>query len=352
MNVLVLGATGFIGGHIARAALARGWRVRALRRRPDAVGAIGDVAGQIEWIQGELPFGHSERSEESLSRKTETPSLRSGQALRFAAQGDVVCEAMRGCDVVFHAAAAYPLAARDIAGWIRKSVNQMRSVLASARDAGIGRFVYTSTLTTVGRPGNAGRLADERDFYVPGTSGSAYYEAKFAMEMEAFRAAAEGLPVVILNPTAVFGPGDIKPTTSEVLLRVAKGQIPIYFDATTNAVDGRDVAEVHMAAAERGRVGQRYIVGGHNLTLKDELTFAARAADVTPPRWKISRNLVDALLRAGDRLGLPLPENIKTLRFWQPLNTEKAQRELGLSPRPFEETARDTMAWFRENHYL
>jgi dihydroflavonol-4-reductase len=303
------------------------------------------VAGQIEGIQGELPFGHSERSEESLSRKTETLS-------RFAAQGDVVCEAMRGCDVVFHAAAAYPLAARDIAGWVSRSVGQMRAALASARDAGIGRFVYTSTLTTVGRPGEAGHLADERDFYVPGTSGSAYYEAKFAMEMEAFRAAAEGLPVVILNPTAVFGPGDIKPTTSEVLLRVAKRQIPIYFDATTNAVDGRDVAEAHMAAAERGRVGQRYIVGGHNLTLKDELTFAARAADVTPPRWKISRNLVDALLRAGDRLGLPLPENIKTLRFWQPLNTEKAQRELGLSPRPFEETARDTIAWFRENHYL
>jgi dihydroflavonol-4-reductase len=307
-----LGATGFIGGHIARAALARGWRVRALRRRPDAVGAISDVAGQIEWIQGELPFQTFEVSQDLKG----------------------LCEAMRGCDAVFHAAAAYPLAARDIAGWVSRSVRQMRVALASARDAGIGR------------------LADERDFYVPGTSGSAYYEAKFAMEMEAFRAAAEGLPVVILNPTAVFGPGDIKPTTSEVLLRVAKRQIPFYFDATTNAVDGRDVAEAHIAAAERGRVGQRYIVGGHNLTLKDELTLAARAAGVTPPRGKISRNLVDALLRAGDRLGLPLPENIKTLRFWQPLNSEKAQRELGLSPRPFEETARDTMAWFRENHYL
>jgi dihydroflavonol-4-reductase len=322
-----LGATGFIGGHIARAALARGWRVRALRRRPDVVGAIGDVAGQIEWIQGELPF----------AREGE------GQGLR---------EAMRGCDVVFHAAAAYPHAARDIAGWVRRSVMQMRAVLAAAGDTGVRRLVYTSTLTTIGPPGQPGRLADERDFYVPGTSGSAYYESKFAMEMEAFRAAAEGLPVVILNPTAVFGPGDIKPTTSEVLLRVAKRQIPIYFDATTNAVDGRDVAEAHMAAAERGRVGQRYIVGGHNLTLKNELTLAARAADVTPPRWKVSRNLVEALLRAGDRLGLPLPENIKTLRFWQPLNTEKAQRELGLSSRPFEETARDTVMWFREHHYL
>jgi len=330
LNVLVLGATGFIGGHIARAALARGWRVRALRRRPNAVGAIGDVAGQIEWIQGELPFKTIEVSQDLKG----------------------LGEAMRGCDAVFHAAAAYPLAARDIAGWVSRSVRQMRAALASARDAGIGRFVYTSTLTTVGRPGEAGRLADERDFYVPGTSGSAYYESKFAMEMEAFRAAAEGLPVVILNPTAVFGPGDIKPTTSEVLLRVAKQQIPFYFDATTNAVDGRDVAEAHIVAAGRGRVGQRYIVGGHNLTLKDELTLAARAAGVTPPRGKISRSLVDALLRAGDRLGLPLPENIKTLRFWQPLNTEKAQRELGLSPRPFEETARDTIAWFRENHYL
>ena len=301
--------------------------MRALRRRPDAVGAIGDVAGQIEWIQGELPFAQEGE----------------GQGLR---------EAMRGCDVVFHAAAAYPHAARDIAGWVRRSVMQMRAVLAAASDTGVRRLVYTSTLTTIGPPGQPGRLADERDFYVPGTSSSAYYEAKFAMEMEAFRAAAEGLPVVILNPTAVFGPGDIKPTTSEVLLRVAKGQIPFYFDATTNAVDGRDVAEAHMAAAERGRVGQRYIVGGHNLTLQDLLTITARAAGIPLPRWKIPRNLVEALLRAGDRLGLPLPENIKTLRFWQPINTEKTQHEFGLSPRPFDETARDTVMWFRENHYL
>jgi dihydroflavonol-4-reductase len=330
LNVLVLGATGFIGGHIARAAIARGWHLRALRRRPDAVGAIGDVAEQIEWIQGELPF-------------------QAGAAYQNLAG---LRQAMHGCDVVFHAAAAYPRAAYDIAGWVRSSVTQMRAVLQAAREESVGRFVYTSTLTTIGSPSEPGRLADERDFYAPGSARSAYYEAKYAMEMEAFRVAVEGLPIVILNPAAVFGPGDVKPTTSEVLLRVAKRQIPFHFEATINAVDGRDVAAAHISAAECGRVGQRYIVGGHNLTLKDELTFAARAAGVTPPRWKISRNLVDALLRAGDRLGLPLPENIKTLRFWQPFNTEKAQRELGSSPRPFEETARDTIAWFRENHYL
>jgi len=304
--------------------------VRALRRRPNTVGAIGDVAGQIEWIQGELPFQTFEVSQDL-------------EGLR---------EAMRGCDIVFHAAAAYPHTARDIAGWVRCSVMQMRAVLTAAGDAGVRRLVYTSTLTTIGPSGQPGRLADERDSYVPGTSGSAYYEAKFAMEQEALRAAAEGLPIVILNPSAVFGPGDVKPTTSEVLLRVAKRQIPIYFDATTNAVDGRDVAEAHVAAADRGRVGQRYIVGGHNLTLQDLLTITARAAGVPVPRWKISRNLVETLLRVGDGLGLPVPENVKTMRFWQPLNFEKAQREFGLSPRPFDETARDTIAWFRENHYL
>jgi len=332
LNALVIGATGFIGGHIARAALTQGWRVRALRRRPNAIGAIGDVADQIEWVQGELPF---------------TPTA-SGGSRRGADLG----EAMRGCDVVFHAAAAYPRAAHDIVGWVRGSVTQMRAVLQAARDASVGRLVYTSTLTTIGLPTEAGRLADERDFYTPGSARSAYYEAKYAMEMEAFRAAAEGLPIVILNPTAVFGPGDIKPTTGEALLRVAKGQIPFYFKATLNAVDGRDVAAAHIAAAERGRIGQRYITGGHNLTLKDMLTIAARAAGVTPPRWEISRQMVEALTGVSAWLRLPVPDLVKTLRLLQPLNSDKAQRELGLHPRPFEETARDTIAWFRENRYL
>ena len=348
MNVLVLGATGFIGGHIARAALAQGWHVRALRRRPAAVGAIGDVADRIECVAGELPFGHSEarRAEESLRRDTET--------LRFA-QGDSLREAMRGCEVVFHAAAAYPGAERDMAGWVRQSVRQMRAVLQAARDAGVGRFIYTSTLTTIGRSSDGdqpGRLADERDFYVPGTSHSVYYEAKFAMEMEAWRASAEGAPVVILNPTAVFGPGDIKPTTGDVLLRVAKRQIPVYFDAIINAVDVRDVASAHVVAAERGRMGQRYILGGHNLTLNELLTTTARAAGVQPPRWKLSRRTVDWLIGASDLLHLPLPDLVKTIHFWQPLNSKKARRELDLNPRPFEETARDTIEWFRKHGYL
>lgn len=267
-------------------------------------------------------------------------------------QDDAWQQAMRGCDVVFHAAAAYPNAAYDVAGWVRDSVIQMRAVLQAARDANVGRFVYTSTLTAVGLPGQPGRLADERDFYVPGSVRSAYYESKFAMEMEAFRAAEEGLPIIILNPTAVFGPGDVKPTTGELMLRVARRQIPVYFDATINVVDGRDVAAAHVAAAECGRIGQRYILGGHNLTLKDMLTTVAHAAGVGPPRWKISLGLVKALVSAGNSLRLPLPDLVKAVHLLQPLSSDKAQRELGLRPRPFEQTALDTIAWFRENHYL
>jgi dihydroflavonol-4-reductase len=172
------------------------------------------------------------------------------------------------------------------------------------------------------------------------------------MEMEAWRAAAEGLPVVILNPTAVFGPGDVKPTTGEILLRVAKGQFPVYLDAAINAVDVRDVARAHVIAAERGCSGQRYILGGHNLLLLDLLATTARVANVPPPRWRLSPWLVDWLLAAGDAMRLPVPDLAKGIRLWQPLNCEKAQRELDLRPRPFEETARDTIAWFREHRYL
>jgi len=331
VDVLVLGATGFIGGHIARTALARGWHVRALRRRPDAVGAMGDVTGQIEWIAGELPF------------QTGPVSAKRPEGLR---------RAMHGCKVVFHAAAAYPRAERNVARWVSQSVGQMRAVLEAARDAQIERFVYTSTCTTIGCPAEANRHADEHDFYVPGALRSVYYESKFAMEMEAFRAAAEGLPIVVLNPTAVFGPGDIKPTTGEVLMRAAKGQIPVYFDAIVNAVDVRDVASAHVAAAECGRIGQRYILGGHNLTLQELLTTTAQVAGVRPPRWKLANQAVDAFIGASEWLHVPLPDLVKTIRLWQPLDSDKAQRELALRPRPFEETARDTITWFREHGYL
>jgi dihydroflavonol-4-reductase len=230
---------------------------------------------------------------------------------------------------------------------------QMGRVLRAAREAGVGRVIYTSSLTTIGPPSEPGRLADERDFYVPGSSGSAYYEVKFAMEQMARRAAAEGLPVVILLPTAVFGPGDVKPTTGRIMLVSARGLLPVYFPAAINIVDGRDVAAAHIAAVQNGRVGERYIIGGHNVTLREALIAVAEAAGVAPPRIRLPLPLIDGVVRIAASLpGVDVPDNVRMLRFWQPLSTLKAEREFGLEARPFEQTVHDTLAWFQAHGYL
>jgi dihydroflavonol-4-reductase len=266
--------------------------------------------------------------------------------------------AMRACDVVFHAAAYYPLHSLDMPGSLRRAVQGMRHVLDAAARANVARLVYTSTLTTIGPPSESGRLADERDFYLPGSTRSAYFESKWVMESEAWRAIAEGLPAVIVNPTAVFGPWDVKPTTGEILLNVAKGRLPIWLDLEANVVDARDVGQGHVLAAERGQVGQRYILGGENLSLRSALTIAAQEAGVSPPRWQVKLGLVSRAVSFGEALGRlpmiqPLPlEHFKTLQEWRALNTDKAHRELSFAPRPFRETVRDTLAWFKEYGYL
>jgi dihydroflavonol-4-reductase len=321
IHCCILGATGFIGGQIARAAVAQGWQVRGLRRRPSATGAIGDL--DVEWVSGNLADPAS------------------------------LVAAMRGCPLVFHAAAYYPHRARDIWETMRHGVTGMRNVITAAVTAGVKRVVYTSALTTVGPSPDPARLANEHDLYIPGAVPNPYFEVKWAMEMEALRATAQGLPVVVVLPTAVFGPGDVKPTTSEILLMVARGRMPVYVDGTINVVDGRDVAEGHIAAAKRGRPGQRYILGGHNLTIREMLTVAAGAADRRPPRLKLRLGLVRLMARAGGRLGVQGTYHLDAIGHWQPLDTSRAHRELGLpEPIPFEQTCRDTLDWFREHGYL
>ena len=325
-RVLVLGSTGCIGNNIARACLAAGWQVRAFHR----------PASQT-WMLAGLDV------EDAVGDLHDPPSLMA---------------AMRGCDVVFHAAAYYPRHSLDMAGSLRDAVAGMRNVLSAAAAAGVDLLVYTSTLTTIGSPGEPGRLADERDFYLPGSTNSAYFESKWAMEAEAWRAVANGLPLIIVNPTAVFGPWDTKPATGEILLNVAKGRLPVWLDLEVNIVDARDVGQGQILAAEKGRVGQRYILGGENLALRDALTIASQEASAKPPRWRASVGLVGQAVAIGEALGRlpliqPLPlEHFKTLREWRALNTEKARQELGFSPRPFMDTIRDTLAWFREHGYL
>lgn len=321
MRVLVLGATGFIGGQVARAAHAAGWQVRGLRRREGAVGAVGDVP--VEWHSGDLADSAS------------------------------LTGAMQGCDVLFHAAGFAPETMRSVRKAVREGVAQTRRVFGAARLAGVGRVVYTSSLATIGTPPpGADRLADESDPYAPGSTWNSYYEAKWLMELEALRANDAGLPVVSLCPTAVFGPGDVKPSTSRILLMVAKGQMPASVDVETNIVDGRDVALAHIRAAEVGQPGERYIIGGHNLNIDAALREAARLVGVREPLVTLSLSTAARLLRLADALHLPIPATMRALPYWQPYDTSKARRAFDLTPRPFAETVIDTVSWFREHGYL
>ncbi len=323
LRCCVLGATGFIGGQIARAALARGWAVRTVRRRPGAVGALEDMADRVEWIQGDL---------------SDPASL---------------VAAMRECPLVFHAAAYYPQRSPRLRETVRHGVTGMRNFLAAAAVAGVGRIVYTSSPSTVGPPSEPGRLANKEDLYVPGAIHLPYFEVKWAMEQEALRASAQGLPVVVIIPSTVIGPGDVKPTTSSIMLMVARRRLRWYVRGATNVVDGRDLALGHVLAAERGQPGHRYIVGGHNLTFREMLATMAKAAGLPPPKHALPLSLVEGMGWLGSRLRVPSAGQVQAIRHWQPLDTSRARRELGLpDPRPFEETCRDTLAWFRTHGYL
>ena len=319
MKVCVLGATGFIGGHIARASLEAGWDVRAIRRTPSNTGAIGDI--QVDWVTANL---------------ADVDSLR---------------RAMAGCDIVFHAAGAYPQDFRHIEREVAQSRAEMDNVLQAARTARVSRIIYTSSITTIGVP-PPGRIADERDVYRAGSAHSAYFEAKYAMERLALRES-RNPDIVILLPTAVFGPGDVKPTTGVVIRDAALGRFPVYFDATINAVDARDVARSHVAAVTRARRAERYILGGTNLSIQQLIQTACQITGAQPPRLKLSRDLVSRLIKIADAIPfVSLPENFRTMQLWQPVSWQKAQTELGHTARDFETTARDTIEWFKQHKML
>jgi dihydroflavonol-4-reductase len=321
-NVLVLGATGFIGGHIARAALDMGWKVRALRRSPTSKGHLEN--SQVEWVEGDLD------------------------------DPDSLDKAMQGVDAVFHASGYYPTRKerRPIEKQVQYALTQTQNVLCAAHKANIQRLIFTSTLTTIGNPpANSSRLANEADFYVPGSMAkSAYYESKFAMERAVIQAAKDMVPSVVLNPTAVFGPGDIHLTMAGLLLAVARGWAVAWLPVTINIVDVRDVAQAHIQAAICGRIGERYIIGGHNMSLRAALNQASAIAHVHPPRFQIPLWLVDGLALLDDAIPFVnlTGNHLRTIRLWEGYDTSKAQKELSLRPRPVEETLSDAFRWLQD----
>lgn len=346
-RTLVLGATGFIGANVARDLLAAGYHVRGLRRASSDLRAVDGVADRIEWATGDLYDRAS------------------------------LVDAMRGMDSVVHAAAYYPVSGLDVGESMRRAATQMRNVLAAAREARVRRLVYTSSLTTIGPSKEPGRLADERDRYLPGSIPSAYCEAKWAMELEALAAVGRGLDVVIVNPTIVLGPWDAKPTSGRLVTVVANGQLPFFVQAKVNVVDARDVAAGHRLALEKGSSGERYLLGNENVWMSELFQSIAREAGSHPPMADVPIRAVRAVsyatelaakagFEASKRLApfapaaaallkrppaLPL-EAVDVLAHAQPLNPAKARSELGMPSRPLAETIRDTIAWFRERGYV
>jgi dihydroflavonol-4-reductase len=320
--VLVTGATGFLGWHVARRLLERGWRVRALARDPERLREL-----DVEPAKGDL------RDTASLER------------------------AVSGCSVVFHVAADYRLWAKNPDELYRSNVDGTRNLLEVARKAGVERMVYTSTVGCIGVP--EGALGDEGQSVSLAEMTGAYKRSKFLAEQTVLESAREGFPVVLVNPTAPVGDHDFKPTpTGRIIVDFLRRKMPAFVDTGLNIVDARDTAEGHLLALERGRSGERYILGSENLTLQAILQRLARIAGLKAPTVQIPYSLAfvaGAVNTAwanvtGKEPRAPLDAvRMSRKKMW--VSHDKATRELGFQPGPAEPALRRAVEWFRANGY-
>ncbi len=254
---------------------------------------------------------------------------------------------MDGVDRVFHVAGRTSLRPADREVVFAANLRGARVVFESALEAGVARVVHTSTAGAIGVAKPRG-TADETTPFEIGHLGLAYVNSKHEAELEAFRLAAAGLPVVIVNPTFVLGPDDPSRTSMGLVRRFCLGQIPAYVDGALNIVDVRDVANGHLLADERGEVGERYILGARNFTFDRLFADLARISGVAPPPLKLPTRVAVAGAEAASRMGLRAPsppaEIVSASQWWTYRNT-KARRELGFEPRPHEETLEDAVGW-------
>ncbi len=327
MTTLVTGATGFLGSHVARQLVSRGERVRVLVRPTSQLRAIEGLA--VERVQGDL------RDAASLAR------------------------ALDGVSRLFHVAADYRLWARDPQEIYESNVGGTRNLLeAASRQGGIERFIYTSTVATVAVP-RLGPLPNEEIAARLGEMIGHYKRSKFLAEQECLRAAAT-LPVVIVNPTAPVGPGDWKPTpTGRVIVDFLNGRMPAYVDTGLNLVPVEDAAAGHLLAAERGRVGERYILGGRNLTLKEILEVLSRITGLSAPRLRLPHlvalaaayadHVVSRVLGREPQISL---EGVRMARHKMFVDCSKAARELGFFAGSVESALERAVRWYEENGYV
>ena len=325
MNCFVTGATGFLGSHVARQLLARGAELRLLVRPTSRLDNIADL--RAERVTGDL---------------RDVDSLRKGLA---------------GCEFVFHVAADYRLWARDRNVLYQSNVEGTRNILQAARDSGVRRVVYTSSVATMGF-GNDGRLTDEDSPVALGDMIGDYKRSKFMAEQLVLEAAGGGQEVVMVNPTTPVGERDIKPTPSgQIIVDFLRRKFPAYVDTGLNLVDVVDCAEGHLLAMEKARPGARYILGGENLTLKQILDKLAALTGLPSPNIKLpyavalATGVVDTVV-TGKLMGREPRVTIDAVRMGRKkmfITSAKAERELGWVSRPVDEALRRAVDWFRAN---
>ena len=328
MTTLVTGATGFVGSHVARQLVAAGDCVRVLVRPSSNLQALEGLA--VERVEGDL---------------NDTASL------------DL---AMRGVRRVFHVAADYRLWTRNPDEIYKTNINGTRRLFVIAAQAGVERIVYTSTVATIAVPTHDSALPDESTLATLDRMIGHYKRSKFLAELEAMRAAAAGAPIVIVNPTAPVGPGDWKPTpTGRIILDFLNGRMPAYVDTGLNLVAVEDVAAGHLLAAERGRIGERYILGGRNMTLKEILNALAAITGLPAPRVRLPHAVALAAGYAdeffarisGREPRIPV-EGVKMSRHRMFVASDKAEKELGYKPGAVDPALAAAVHWYEEHGYV
>lgn len=328
MTTLITGATGFIGSAIARKLLETGHKVRALVRTQSDRSNLEGLA-DLEIVVGDL------RNVQSLE------------------------SALRGCDALFHAAADYRLWTPDPEALFETNVTGTRNIMLAAQRADIKRIVYTSSVATLGLNANATPADEQTPVNIDDMVGP-YKRSKYIAEEEVRRLASEAqLPVVIVNPSAPVGPRDIKPTpTGRMIVDAAAGRMPGYVDTGLNIVHVDDVAAGHVLAFQRGRRGERYILGGTNLTLREIFHEVAALAGSSPPKIRLPHGIVlpmayvaESWARLSGREPRMTVDGVRLARKHMYFRSDKAIRELGFSARPASEALRDAVAWFRANGY-
>jgi len=328
MKALVLGATGQLGSNLVRALLVRGDQVRALVRPTSNLLALRGL--DVERGEGDL---------------------NNFESLRHA------CD---GVKIVYQAASYYPPHTIPVGTATAQALAETKNLLEAVRRASVERLVFISTLTTIGFPADRTRLADETCPFVPLYPDNPYLMSKAAMEKAVLEAAKEGLPAVVVNPTVFFGPYDSKPTSGTQILMIARRRMPVDVQGLVNVIDVRDVAAGLIKAAERGRVGERYILGNWNTTQKELNELIARVAGVMAPMVAVPFALARYGAKFGDwafrtllRSQAPVPGFfVEVLRHMQHYDCSKAIRELDYPRNPVEPAIRDALVWFRENGYL